>query len=167
MFECQTFQQACEGPDLHYAGAMRCLLPVLVLLAACADPGPRPVWIKPGTSSSDAERSLLACQREAGLRFPERRGIATSPSVFIGGGIRNGNRFGGIGTAVEIYDFDRNEAPREAAFGACMNRLGFALDELPGCPPGIEVQVLQAQPFDTRGLCVANGRISAPVAPVR
>ncbi|CTQ34085.1 hypothetical protein [Jannaschia rubra] len=137
---------------------MRYLAPLL-LLAACA--APEPVWIKPGTPALTAEQEFLACAAQARRDFPERSRIATAPSVIIGARSCTGNFCIGGYNGPDIYDYDRNEPLRERSLNACMAAKGYRAADLPACPRG-QVAVLQSQPFDTRGLCNANGRIAVP-----
>ncbi|MEM7489905.1 MAG: hypothetical protein AAF390_12370 [Pseudomonadota bacterium] len=142
---------------------MRYAIPLVLALAACDVPVQEAVWVRPGTPAFQAEQALVACARDARIRFPESRGIATSPSVVVGTGIGHHGFDGGFfGGGVTVYDFDRNEPRRDASLGACMAQQGFDLATLPSCPRGTAVTPLEAQPFDLRGLCVSDGRISAP-----
>lgn len=139
---------------------MRKILIALPLLAACAA-GTQSVWLKPGASAELALREEAQCAAEARNRFPERRGIATSPSITIGVGTRicDGPFCAGIGTGREVYDYDRARAPRDQAFGACMGAKGYRLATLPRCNGS--VTPLASQPFDTRGVCVTrDGRLA-------
>ncbi|MEM8849889.1 MAG: hypothetical protein AAGE03_07615 [Pseudomonadota bacterium] len=108
----------------------------------------------------------MSCTQRARIQFPEDRVIETSPSAVIGVGGGNRDRhhrrssgvFGAVG--VEIFEVDRNAPRRDAAFADCLGRQGYAPVTLPSCPVGAAMP-LESQPFDTRGLCVANGRLAA------
>ena len=140
---------------------MRRLLALAALplaLAACAAPR-ETVWFAPGTPSLEAEQAFLGCAAEARRDFPERYRIATAPRITLGGGFCRGRGCIGLDTAPEVFDTDANAALRARSVDACMQAKGYRETVLPGCPAG-PVTVLQSQPFDTRGLCVANGRIA-------
>ncbi len=139
---------------------MRCLLVPLAFLSACAGVS-QPVWLKPGAPAFQAERDLVACGREAGARFPERPRITTAPSVTLGGGFCDGAVCIGVNNRADVFDYDTNIPLRDRAVAACMGARGYGLTTLPACPAG-PVRMLESQPFDTRGLCVAQGRIAAP-----
>ncbi|WP_179380018.1 hypothetical protein [Jannaschia marina] len=137
---------------------LRTALPLL-LLAACAG-GPEPVWLKPGTPSLRAEQDFLACAAEARRDFPERSRIATAPRITLGGGLCRSGVCVGAHNTPDVFDTDRNEPLRDRAVDACMTAKGYQKASLPPCPGGA-ARVLQSQPYDTRGLCVSNGRIAA------
>ena len=134
-------------------------LALVPLLAACAMPAARDVWLQPGLPVAAAERALLECRAEARARFPERPGIETTPRVTVGVGVGDGDLRGGLGTGVEILNVDRNAAPRAASVDACMIAKGYSAARLPGCSG--TVTPLATQPFDTRGVCVTqDGRLA-------
>ncbi|SDZ46206.1 hypothetical protein SAMN05444004_11566 [Jannaschia faecimaris] len=137
-------------------------LPLPLLLVSCA-PTPAPVWLKPGTASLRAEQDFLACAAQARRDFPERHRIATAPRVTIGGGLCRSGLCVGVNDTPDVFDTDHNEPLRQRAVEVCMQAQGYRQENLPACPAG-PVAALQSMPFDTRGLCVANGRIAAPWA---
>lgn len=140
---------------------------MVFVLAGCAVQTAETIWVRPGTLAFEAEQATVACTQRARVQFPEDRAIETTPSAVIGVGVgnrrhhhdrRSGGVFGAVG--VDIFEVDRNEPRRDAAFAACLGRQGYAPVTLPSCRPG-EAMPLESQPFDTRGLCVANGRLAA------
>ncbi len=140
---------------------MRYALPMVLLLAACVGSA-QPIWLKPGSTALAAEQDFLGCAAAANRDFPPNRRIRTSPSVTIGLGGCRGNFCSGFNNGVEIYDEDENKGLRARSVNVCMATKGYAQTRLPACPSG-SVTPLASQPYDTRGLCVANGRIAAPV----
>lgn len=139
-------------------------LPLLALLAACAGTGSEPVWLKPGTPALAAEQDFLACAAEARRDFPADRRIATAPRVTVGVGVRRcsgGFCYGGFGQDPVIYDRDVNAGLRDRALDLCMATRGYVERSLPRCTTS--AARLQSQPFDTTGLCVADGRVAAPL----
>lgn len=134
-----------------------------VFLAACAA-GPSAVWVNPGVQALQAEQDFLACAAQARRDFPETYRIATAPRVTLGGGICRDRFCVGTSTGPEVFDTDRNEPLRERSLTACMQSKGYRQATVPACPAGAPVTQLQSQPFDTRGTCVANGRLAAPAA---
>ena len=152
---------------------MRRALPLVLLLAACATGAAERVWLKPGTPALAAERDFLACAADARRDFPPDRRIATAPRVTIGVGSCRGNLcvggsrgLGGFGYGPdpygpEIYDTDAAADLRARAVDACMAGKGYVGRSLPRCTA--TAAQLASQPFDTTGLCVANGRVAAPL----
>lgn len=156
---------------------MKYALPLLLLLAGCVAGPTEPVWLKPGTPALAAEQDFLACAAQARRDFPPDRRIAVSPRVTIGVGIGNRRRHGGFGYGgiggiggynglggyggAEVYERDGNSALRARSLDACMLAKGYGERRLPKCTARVTEQ-LQSQPFDTTGLCLRNGRISAP-----
>ncbi|CTQ50689.1 hypothetical protein [Jannaschia donghaensis] len=130
------------------------------VLIGCA-PTLDPVWVNPGAPALQAEQDFLACSARARQDFPERSRITTSPRITLGTGLCRSGACIGVGTGSEVFDSDRNEPLRTRAVDACMQAKGYRQASLPACPAG-SATVLASQPFDTRGLCVANGRIAAP-----
>jgi hypothetical protein len=133
----------------------------LLVVAGCAEPVPERVWLRPGAPADEANRVLAACLSEAEGAFPEQRRVTATPRVTVGVGVGSGGLRGGLGTGVIFDRQDRNESARGARLDACMGRSGYAPAALPRCDGG-PVRPLQSQPFDPRGLCVADGRIAAP-----
>ena len=139
---------------------MKHLLPPLALLTACAA-ATEPVWLKPGTASLRAEQDFLQCAAQARRDFPQASRITTAPRVTIGGGLCRDGICLGTNTGPDVFDIDPNDPLRERAVNACMQAQGYQQTTLPACPSGATVSVLSSQPFDTRGVCVTNGRIAA------
>ncbi|MEM8824053.1 MAG: hypothetical protein AAGF30_10625 [Pseudomonadota bacterium] len=140
---------------------MRYALIGALALAGCAVPTAEEIWIRPGLSAFEADRTVAACAGNARVQFPERRALETVRSAGIGIGVGNRGVRGGVGGGITVFEVDRNEARRDASFYACMRQAGFTLVTLPGCGSG-PATPLESQPFDVRGLCVANGRLAAP-----
>ena len=143
--------------------ALPFVLPLVAALAACAGGAPVPVYLKPGTEAGLALRQEAECRAQARRSVPERRRIDVSPS--IGVGIGSGGRVrGGLvlatGLGREAFDHDANEGLRGQAFGACMGGQGYRLVTLPACRGA--ARPLESHPFDTTGLCVAQGMVAAP-----
>ena len=140
---------------------MKRTLALVLLLAACAGQSTVPVWLNPGTPALRAEQDFLSCASNAERSFPERRGLGTI-GVSVGTGFCRGSfclgGTRGIANTGSRRDA-RNEALRDRALDACLQARGYTQTTLPACPPG-PVTVLQSQPFDTRGLCVTDGRIA-------
>jgi len=122
--------------------------------------GTSPVWLKPGTPTLAAEQDFLACSAQARRDFPETRRITTAPSVTIGGGICRDGICVGVNDRPDVFETDQNGPLRSRAVNACMEAKGYRQTALPACPA--DATSLASQPFDTIGLCVANGRIAAP-----
>ncbi len=137
------------------------LLALPLLLAACAAGG-QTVWLSPGAPALRAEQEFLDCAARARRDFPPNIRIATAPRITLGTGICRNRFCVGANTAPDIYDTDRDDPLRARALDACMQAKGYREATLPACPAGTPVTVLQSQPFDTRGTCVANGRLAAP-----
>ncbi|SFI29731.1 hypothetical protein [Jannaschia pohangensis] len=138
---------------------MKRILPLFLFLAACGI-GTSPVWLKPGTPTLTAEQDFLACAAQARRDFPETRRITTAPSVVIGGGLCRDGVCVGVNDRPDVFETDRNDPLRARAINACMEAKGYQRTTLPVCAAG--ATQLASQPFDTRGLCVANGRIASP-----
>ena len=139
---------------------MKRILAIALLLAACAASS-EAIWLKPGADALTAEQDFLACAAKARRDFGTDRRIQTSPRVTIGVGACRTGICAGLENGAEVFDRDDNEGLRDRALNACMVAKGYALTDLPACPRGT-ARPLASQPFDTRGLCVANGRIAAP-----
>ncbi|MGB3687957.1 MAG: hypothetical protein WBA02_01530 [Jannaschia helgolandensis] len=140
---------------------MKYTLPFLIALSACGAGPTQPVWLKPGTPALTAEQDYLSCAAKARRDFPADRRIDTSPRVTIGaGGCRSGICVG-VENGSDVFNRDANAGLRDRAVSACMAGRGYSQRSLPVCRARTATQ-LQSQPFDTTGLCVANGRIAAP-----
>lgn len=140
---------------------MKYTLPFLIVLSACGAGPTQPVWLKPGTPALTAEQDFLSCAAKARRDFPDDRRIDTSPRVTIGaGGCRSGICVG-VENGSEVFDRDANITLRDRALSACMGARGYDQRTLPVCKSGTGTR-LESQPFDTTGLCVADGRIASP-----
>lgn len=153
--------------DCRGAPACYCLLMLkypafiaLAFLVGCA-PSSEPTWLNPGTPALQAEQDFLGCAAQARRDFPELFRITTAPRVTIGGGFCRSNVCVGANNAPVIFDSDRNEPLRSRSVAACMQAKGYRQADLPQCTGGT-VTPLQSHPFDTRGVCVTNGRLAAP-----
>lgn len=138
-------------------------LPLMAVLAACVGTGSQPVWLKPGTPALAAEQDFLACAAQARRDFPADVRITSRPNVTIGIGARRCDGpfcYGGFNQAPIISERDANEDLRDRALDLCMTTRGYAERALPRCTTS--AAILASQPFDTTGLCVADGRIAAP-----
>ena len=131
------------------------LLPALLALAACAG-APRDVWLNPGTPAFRAETDLAACRARVDAVALRR---AAPPRIAIGGRSCSGNVCIGA-VQGDVFGADDYAARRVAEMGACMGARGYRLASLPACTG--TATPLESQPYDLRGLCVANGRIAAP-----
>lgn len=141
---------------------MKRSLLLVAVLAACAGQSTVPVWVNPGTLALTAEQDFLSCAAQAERDFPARP-ARSSIGISVGTGFCRGNFC--LGGARQVGGFDerrasRNDVLRDRALDACMQARGYAETALPACPAGT-VTVLQSQPFDTRGLCVAEGKIAS------
>ena len=138
---------------------MSILRPLLLLtglsLAACAG-APRDVWLNPGTPAFRAETDLAACRAEVDAALPRR---SAPPRIAVGGRSCSGNICIGA-VQGDVFGADDYAARRISGMGACMGARGYRLASLPACRG--TATPLESQPYDLRGLCVANGRIAAP-----
>lgn len=144
-------------------GRMKRVLLCCLALAACGVQSV-PVYLKPGAESGLALREEAVCREEARRAIPERRRVTTAPSIGIGIGGGSQTRAGvvfGVGNSGDVYDYDSNAGLRGEAIGACMGGKGYTLITLPACRGA--TRALESLPFDTTGLCVANGTIAAPI----
>jgi hypothetical protein len=142
---------------------IRFALPALLLLAACATPPDRVVYVKPGTETLAASTAFATCEARANMGFPERRILQASPRVGVGIGVGSSGRVrGGLGTSIRFDRPDVNADGRAAALRGCLGSQGYVPVTLPGCQG--PSQPLASQPFDYRGLCAdENGQVAAPL----
>jgi len=128
-------------------------------MSACAG-GTASVWIKPGVPAIQAQQDEVTCLRQASAVVPERPRVTTAPRIRVGGSVCEGAVCVGLDTFPDVFETDTNAPRRNQAFGACMGAKGYRLAVLPRCPGA--AQVLVSHPFETAGLCVAQGQIAAP-----
>ena len=142
---------------------MKPIIPVLLLVAACAGVSV-PAYLQPGVPAAQARADLAQCRGEGRAVAPRRAGSTFGSGISIGVGV--GRCTGNVCVGARTGDvFDRRDERRAErrgeAVGACMGRKGYRLVTLPACRG--RAQVLASHPFDTTGLCVADGAIAAPL----
>ena len=137
--------------------------PLILLVASCAGTATERVWLRPGTPALAAEQDFLSCAAQARRDFPAERRLDVGPRVSVGIGVGRcrGNLCYGVSNAAPILrERDASADLRERAVDACMLSKGYGERALPRCTA--TAAVLPSQPFDTRGLCAADGRVAAP-----